>query len=488
MNTSKIISFLSNMTNALLLLFLLLLPFNLVFGRIFSTLVSLPLYSIDILLLGLGIVLLIRFFRTEVYLEKHQKYVFFFVSCFGLLGIFSLLQHWNPISLFLSKNNEQTILYDLFKQIISSDPLHGINKLFHLFLTIVIFVGVCISDFKRKRILQILCIPLIFIIITNIYLVAMQQDVQLDGGKPGTLIQPYRIVEIGRIYFPFVNSLLLSMYLSLLFFVVLFLFFNELSQEKKNKNYWQYIWPIILFLVVLTLGFTKGRAALLIMFILFLLLNTYLFIRKLVLPFPKLFSSVLGFFIFLTLISTFFTFPSLDNIIESKNQETNSDSDQETNSGSEVFVLREADVDATNVGRISLHWPTAIALFQSEPLFGVGTGMFFFSVVSGKIDVLCLEKELCPNFIQQTDISSTAHSIYLQTLAENGIIGFVLFIALLGIILCYGSRNLQQDISSVFLIFALVCFLLQGVLFSYFEYAEMNYLFWIFVGLLLKKE
>ncbi len=156
--------------------------------------------------------------------------------------------------------------------------------------------------------------------------------------------------------------------------------------------------------------------------------------------------------------------------------------------------MREVDVDNTVAGRHTLHWPTAMVLFQENPVFGIGTGLFYYSVLFSQKDVLCSTSEkLCPDNIQPTDISSTAHNIYLQVLAENGIIGFALFLLLFATIIVFGYKKVQQecmkkDFCSLFIFAALLAFLLQGFFFSYFEYREMSYLFWLFVGLLMKKQ
>lgn len=487
----------------LLIIIILLLPFNLVIGRIFPFVVSFPFYVIDILLLLLGFFFLFAWRKNKIFLTPQQKYIALFLFLFFCLGIMTIFQNMPEIMQFAEENERDVVVHSMFKQIISDEPTQSVNKTVQIALSLFLFLAISVSSLKKELLLKISCIPLAIIILTNVYLVINQQDVVLDGGRAGVTIHPYGIKEIGRAYFPFVNSLLLSMYLSLFFFVVLFLFLKNKCEKTKKQTV---LFGALLFFVILVLGFTKGRAALLAVFCIFLFLSAFLFIRKLVSPFPKLFFCFVGLFLFLTLLSSFFTFPIFDTIFEgqkfivqeinSANQESSSNIDQEKSiSLLEEATLREVDVDNTQAGRQTLHWPTAIVLFQNNPVFGLETGLYYYSVLVSHKEVLCRQDgngnilwTLCPNKIQPTDISSTAHSMYLQVLAENGLVGFVFFIVILGIILWNGYKNLQKDLLSLFLFSAIICFLIQGIFFSYFEYREITYLFWLFVGLLFKKE
>ncbi len=487
---------------AVLIVFCLLLPFNLFIGRIIPEAVFLPLYVVDALLLLLGCFLLFDFTKREE-ITSSQKYIAFFLFLFFCLAVLSIFLSKTAILTFIAENNKETIVHSMFKQIISDDPTQIVNRTMQIALSLFLFIAISVSSLKKEFLLKIACVPLALILVTNVYLVIYQQDVALDGGKAGSTIYPYSIKDMGRAYFPFVNSLLLSLYLSLFFFVVLFLFFKHHKERRKKGWYF-----LLLSLLILVLGFTKGRVALATIFVLFIILISVSYKYKLASPFPKLFSLTIGIFLFIAIISSFFTFSFSDIFREiAQEEEIGLKNDgyleempmnsQEILSPQEaspaLFTLREADVDITHAGRMSLHWPTALVLFQAEPLFGVGTGMFFYSVVSGEKELLCQQKELCPDFIQPTDISSTAHSIYLQVLAENGLVGFVLFLFLFGSILFFGCRKIQEETAkneycSLFLSAVVLVFLLQGLFVSYFEYREMNYLFWLFVGLLLKMD
>ncbi len=290
--------------NTFLIGFILLLPFNLIIGRIIPATVSLPLYVADILLLLLGLFFFFRWRKNKTLLTHQQKIIILLLFLFFCFGILTLLLNKAAILQFVEQNSRDVVVYSMLKQIISDDPTQSINKTIPIALSLFLFISICVSSLRKELFLKIACIPLVIILLTNVYLVANLQDVILDGGREGMTIQPYGIKEIGRAYFPFVNSLLLSMYLSLFFFVALFLFLK--SKNEKTKLY-PAIFGTLLFLLILVLGFTKGRAALMVVFVIFLLLSAFLFLSKLITPFPKLFFIFLGFFLFLTLLSSFFS-------------------------------------------------------------------------------------------------------------------------------------------------------------------------------------
>ncbi|MEK6920410.1 MAG: hypothetical protein AABX82_00895, partial [Nanoarchaeota archaeon] len=254
------------MQQALLIALIILLPFSLLMGRIFPKIVFLPLYVVDSILILLGVFF---FFNSQKYerITSLQRNIALFLFSFFCLGVISIFIHKTVILQFIADNSRETVLHSMFKQIISDDPTQSINRTLQIALSLFLFLSLCVSSLKKEFLLKIVCIPLVIIVLTNIYLVFYQQEVALDGGREGVVIHPYGIKEIGRAYFPFVNSLLLSMYLSLSFFVVLFLFFKY-SEERRKKT-WYFS---LLFLLILVLGFTKGRIALATTFVLFIIL------------------------------------------------------------------------------------------------------------------------------------------------------------------------------------------------------------------------
>jgi hypothetical protein len=475
----------------LLYSFVLLLPFNLFVGIVLPALVFLPLYLLDIIILILGISFLVY---GKNRLQNEQRYIVFLLLGFILLGSIGVAQQWSSILAFVMSNSIETVIHTLFKKLLSSDPLHGINKIFHLFMGLIIFVVVATADIQKKRLLQIASFSVLIILFANIFLVVTAQDVKLDAGKVGSKIVPYGIVENGRAYFPFVNALLLSLFLSCFFFV----FLSLIVHEKRVP--WRNGYSGGLFLLILVLGFTKGRAALGTVVLLFG--SLCLFSGRQWKDLSRKFLCCL--WIFLILVSFYvFVFPDFrfgsvfDDSFDRENSEDveiiddNVEVSEEKQEVKEILEEKQERIanqytHYTNQRRLYQHWPTALILFEEVPLFGVGTGMFYHSVVEEQKDVLCMTEYLCPDKFQPTDISSTAHSIYLQVLVENGIVGFGLFLALLGSIVYFGMKRAKKDSCYLFLLVIVLGILIQGLLMSYFEYMEIVYLFWFFAGLLMK--
>ncbi len=481
----------------ILIIFVIVFPFNLFIGRIIPETVSLPLYVADILLLLLGIFVIINWKKVD----KTQKQIIMLFALFLLWSAVSIIFHWHELITELGTNNA---MYEVFKKILSDNILHMINKMFHLFLAFILCIAILQSSLKKEKLLRYACIPLIIIVIANIFLVLAQQDVKLDGGKSGTVILPYGIKEVERAYFPFVNSLLLSLYLSVGFFVLLYLLLNEKDKQKRI------LYETLMFALLIALDFTKGRAALACVLGLYALFIMYLFMKKI--DFPKKTVIALGIFLvllnmhififhnfsFLATVNTFFV--DDDEINQTVREELGEITTEQLNQ-----TVREelGEITTEQLNQISLqvanqysefhsrrktyHWPTVFALFKEEPMTGIGTGLFFYSVLHSEKDVLCRTDLLCPDKQQPTDMSSTAHSIYLQILAENGIIGICLFMFFLGALGVYTYKQYKNSMNSL-LIIAIACFLTQGALFSYFEYFDMVYLFWLLIGIATKKE
>ncbi len=316
-------------------------------------------------------------------------------------------------------------------------------------------------------------------------------DVSLDGGKEGYFIHPYGLVETGRAYFPFVNASLLSFYLSCFFFVVLYFF----VKEKGKLGVW--IYGTLIFLVPIAIVFTKSRAAIGVVFFLFFFFLLYYFKNKkqfqctskpLIIILLYLF--FLTFFVF---IFHQYSFVDIITDIRETQEEQSIVEGEEEQSLIEIEIQKKQALlvdqytsDAHN-RRNNYHWPTALVLFEQHPFFGVGTGTYYYSVLYGEKEALCSTVTLCPDIIQPTDRSSTAHSIYLQILAENGIIGVSAFLAFLLLLLYTTYKEIKKKQEMLFFTLIFTAIAIQGIFFSYFEYPEMWYLFLVFVGISMKK-
>lgn len=90
--------------------------------------------------------------------------------------------------------------------------------------------------------------------------------------------------------------------------------------------------------------------------------------------------------------------------------------------------------ETSNKGRLAI-WQATLHSIEARPVFGVGAGNF-------------------PRVLDQTLTKArqgaSAHSLYLQTAAEAGIIGLVAFLAILLYILWYARMVVQQDLSRIY--------------------------------------
>jgi O-antigen ligase len=462
----------------LIITIIILFPFNLLLGRIFPQLISLPFYSIEILIIILGIILIFKW--KDLKLTKKQKYVITILTLFILLGIITITKNSEAITEFITTQDPTRVKQSIFKKILNSDITHAINETIHIILALILFIGISTTKARKENIFKALCITAIVILLANCYLLTTQTDVKFDSGIQKESIQPYKITTVGRAYFPFVNTILLSFFLS----GIIFIFFYQYTTTKNKKG------KAVLFslsiLLIMILAATKSRTTTAISFIIFSLMSIYFFKRKKeVWKRNKQYLITICVILIITnmFVFTFHNFSLTKTILKTediKTENTKTESiNQEIKAQYTEFYQR----------RRNYHWPTAITLFKTNPLLGVGTGLYSHSIRHKEKDALCKTKTLCPNNIKApSDISSSAHSIYFQKLAENGIIGSFLFLLLLGVILKSAYLKAQKNIYRTILFCIIVSFLIQGLTQSYFIFRETLYFFWIIVGLILKKE
>lgn len=132
--------------------------------------------------------------------------------------------------------------------------------------------------------------------------------------------------------------------------------------------------------------------------------------------------------------------------------------------GSAVLARFRAIWELGDANRVHL-WRVALSMVVDQPLFGVGTGRFayFFSHFSS-----LSPREFGPFW-------GTAHSLYLQVLAEGGIIGFLALAFFIGAVMRDGLRGLRVERASsiTLLCAAMVC--LGGWLF----YSSLQHTFYV---------
>ncbi len=513
--------------------FLILLPFHLYVGKVFPSIVIFPLYMLDIFILGFGILWFVKFYPNYKNFNMEQRPIFLFFFLFIALSSASIIINREIIIQWVQNNNINTVLYTGFKNLLASEPVYAVGSVFRLFLAFFVFAFIVSTRVKKRKILQFSCCVTFFIFLSNIFLFIFDNNVSLDAGRIGAQIRPYSIHTAG-VYFPFVNSTLLSLYTSCYFFIFIYLFGTE------RKKFWRYFYGSGIFISIIMLDLAEGRAPLatvLLLFIFFLIFN-FMSKSKLASTMKKNFSNKFLLCIFIVLLMvTIHLFllknMTFDNVFyksydewtdplktttEQQNHERQNPIENTVENTQIIELIKKDDnevrtstsyVEATvksiaekytywyQQRRLHYHWPVAFTIFQQEPLFGVGTGLFYYSVLYKHKDALCKKEyvmpdgfyiTLCPDKNPEASLSSTAHSIYLQVLAEQGIVGLFMFTSMFVFIFMFAVRKVKKNPWQVFIFLPIMAISMEGIFFSYFVYGQMLFFFWFLVGILFKNE
>jgi putative inorganic carbon (hco3(-)) transporter len=140
--------------------------------------------------------------------------------------------------------------------------------------------------------------------------------------------------------------------------------------------------------------------------------------------------------------------------------------------------------DASNLERIN-RWRSAIRLFQERPLFGWGPGTYQMVYAPFQLS----EDET----IITTNIGDmgNAHSEYLGPLADSGLPGMLLFMALAVIIFITGLRNIKNAKTkelrrlSLGITLGFITYLTHGFLNNFLDTDKASVLFWGFAAILV---
>lgn len=140
--------------------------------------------------------------------------------------------------------------------------------------------------------------------------------------------------------------------------------------------------------------------------------------------------------------------------------------------------------DASNVERIN-RWKCAIKMFLERPVFGWGPGTYSFKYAPFQ--------EAKDRTIISTNFGTggNAHSEYLGPLAESGVLGaasiliLVFFIFSLGFRIYYASQDKEIRTMVLILFFALITYLVHGVLNNFLDTDKASAPFWGFLAALV---
>ncbi len=107
---------------------------------------------------------------------------------------------------------------------------------------------------------------------------------------------------------------------------------------------------------------------------------------------------------------------------------------------------KERIKEESAIGR-SMIWKGAAAAFKENPVTGLGPGMFFFNSLH-YIDKTVADRE---SFDKMEKNMSNPHNIFLAFASEQGVIGLILFLSLLGLITLYFIKEKKLISFSIFI-------------------------------------
>jgi len=183
--------------------------------------------------------------------------------------------------------------------------------------------------------------------------------------------------------------------------------------------------------------------------------------------------------IFISLFVIIFSFSEEILILMGKNK-----TDSEGSFYENIVSSYNVKTDASNLERIN-RWNCAIRMFMDKPIlgFGPGTYQFFYAPYQ-----LSKEKTIIStNF----GTGGNAHSEYLGPLAEQGLLGMLIVLALLlsvfswGYRLCYSTPNKEIRILTYGLFLGLVTYFTHGFFNNFLDTDKLSLPFWGFIAMLV---
>lgn len=256
--------------------------------------------------------------------------------------------------------------------------------------------------------------------------------------------------------------------------IIIFLLFSFVTIDW-NKNKWYKIFTVILYISALwTLIVLQSRGALLGAMVAFGVMIVYgmiCYIRQRAFFISK--------FIYVLLISSI-VFGG--GVI----MQYHSLWDRSVNSlvAFQQIYIHNIKIDSHNVDialkgggdRIFL-WQSAIKMIQDHPVVGIGTNRF--NEVYNKSYILPQARE--------RDIRSP-HNIFLHILVENGFIGGIPYISLLGYVFVYLIKSIKYgNGQAIAVLLGVIAILMQGMVDWPFLQRELSQIVWFFIGLIISE-
>ncbi|HRI01798.1 MAG TPA: O-antigen ligase family protein [Saprospiraceae bacterium] len=237
----------------------------------------------------------------------------------------------------------------------------------------------------------------------------------------------------------------------------------------KNNLYFKLFWSVILIGMLICMLVTFSRAAwvsLVPALLLFLLFK-----------FKVKYQTVIVLFGVLLIYGLI----NINSIIATLEQNKVSSSDDLVEN---VESISNISSDPSNLERIN-RWSCAIAMGKAKPLFGFGPGTYMFHYAPFQLSAN--RTVISTNF---GDVGN-AHSEYLGPLAEAGILGMLIFIALLFMVfyfafkVYYRAKEKQDRILISSVSCALIAYFSHGFLNNFLDTDKAAVLFWAMISMLV---
>ncbi len=164
--------------------------------------------------------------------------------------------------------------------------------------------------------------------------------------------------------------------------------------------------------------------------------------------------------------------------LEKNRQDSSSDFAKQMQSISNITT------DASNLERLN-RWNCAIRMFEEKPVFGWGPGTYMFQYAPFQMSY---EKTIIST---NAGDRGNAHSEYLGPLAESGIPGMLLMLALVSVTLYYAvkqyRRALRKEIKVLLLgvMIGLITYYAHGILNNFLDTDKLSILFWGFTAFIV---
>lgn len=156
-------------------------------------------------------------------------------------------------------------------------------------------------------------------------------------------------------------------------------------------------------------------------------------------------------------------------------------SDSSSDLSTQIKSMTNIKTDESNLERLN-RWSCAWRMFLDKPITGFGPGTYMFKYAPYQ-----RSWERSPISTNAADLGNS-HSEYMGPLSEQGIIGFLLFLAVLittvrtGLRVIHKSINKRSKIIALSLLLGLFTYYLHGIMNDFLDMDKVTALFWGFTA------